>query len=212
MKLKFSISFLFLICIFSSLIAQNTAIPFKGIKPSIVPFKDEKTNLFGFKNQSGDILVPSKYTYANAFLNGMAAVNMGGKVKLIDEFSNEYIVTGGKWGYVNTQGELVIPLKYDAADFFEGDFAIVEMKGKKAFIDKAGKALMPFIYDYINPFYEDLAAVGGGEPLTFSYIDKTGKVVITDGYSSAGDFFNGKARVTRYAAVYFINTKGERLR
>lgn len=177
-----------------------------------VPFKDEKSNLYGFKDEAGKLFIPCKYTFAYAFSDGLAAVNIGGRLGFDKEYTNDYFVNGGKWGYINETGKLIIPAKYDGADPFYEGFAIVDVNGKKAFIDKTGKAICPFMYDMMNPFSEGLAAVASGDPLKYSYIDTSGKVIITGEYSAADNFLHGKARVTRYGAIFFINKKGERLK
>ncbi len=215
---SFSFCFLlFFVATFSlSVYGQTFKAPanyaFSKKMPSLTPFKDSKTNLYGYKNVAGELVVKCVYAFASRFSEGYAAVNKGGKVSVMDEFSNDFVVNGGKWGYINEAGTLVIPLQFDAADVFESGFAIVESNGKKAFIDVSGKKITDFVFDYVNPFAEGLAVVGGGDPLVFSYIDTTGKVVITDGYSDAGDFSKGRARVTRYGATFFINTKGQRMK
>ncbi len=217
MRFTFFISFFFLLFVsLSTINAQKYSAPrnyaIKKLGSSVVSFKDENSKLWGFKKINGDIAIPAKFTFAYAFSDGFAAVNMGGEVRLIDEYTDEYVVVGGKWGYINKQGELVIPLQFDGADFFENGFAIVEKNTKKTFIDKTGKAITEFKYDFVNPFCEGLAAVGGGRPLEFTFIDKTGKTVISHDFSAAGDFYKGRARVTRQGANYFINKSGERMR
>lgn len=56
-----------------------------------------------------------------------------------------------KWGYAGITGKLVIPAKYDRADNFEGQCAVVKLKGKYGLIDSTGKPVLPFIYDGIEP-------------------------------------------------------------
>lgn len=201
----------------SPLAAQQPTTPkttlLKSEKSTTIVFRDAKTGLYGYKDAATDkVVIPCKYVFAYSFSDGLAAVNMGGKLGFDKEYTNDYFVKGGKWGYINISGKIVIPCKYDGADLFYDGLAIVDMKEKKAFIDKTGKEITPFKYDFINPFSEGLAAVGGGTPLRFSYIDKTGKEVITGDYEAAGNFFKGKARVTRYGAIFFINIKGERVK
>jgi len=204
MKLKTSTLIITFFCLLSNiLIAQQI---------NLAPYKDENTKLYGFKDETGKLVIPCKYTFAYGFSEGLAAVNIGGKLGFDKEYTNDFFVTGGKWGYINEVGKLIIPCKYDGADFFSDGFAVVDKIDKKGFIDKTGKEITPFIYEFVNAYSEGLAAVGGGTPLRFSYIDKTGKVIITGEYEAADNFKNGKARVTRYGAIYFINKNGERLK
>lgn len=56
-----------------------------------------------------------------------------------------------KWGYADMNGQLVIPAKYDWASRYEGNYAVVKLKGKKGLIDSAGKVVLPLTYDDIEP-------------------------------------------------------------
>jgi hypothetical protein len=206
---------------FLTFLAQNkstvvsstyTTVDSKQSPSKFVPYRDPKSGLYGYKNETGKLVIPCKFAFVSEFSDGLAAVNQGGKVGFDSKYNNEYFVNGGKWGYIDLSGKLVIPCKFDEADSFYDGYAIVGKGGKKTFIDKSGKELTPYMYEMMNPFSEGLAVVAKGDPLVFSYIDKTGKEVIAGDYSAAANFFKGKARVTRYGAVYYINTKGERLK
>lgn len=67
-------------------------------------------------------MIPQKYNMARPFSEGFAAVGMG------DEPSSN-----GKWGFINTLDEPVIPIQYEkVGDFREGfawkDGLLVEIK------------------------------------------------------------------------------------
>ncbi|MBC7552418.1 MAG: WG repeat-containing protein [Taibaiella sp.] len=76
----------------------------------------------GFKDRDGKQVVPQIYDAAMDFSEGMAAV-------CID----------GKWGYINTEGTLVVPCIYDdyIDDFCDG-LVLVELKDDFGYIDKNG--------------------------------------------------------------------------
>ncbi len=185
----------------------------KNARPVVEAYRDENTGLYGYMNtKTNELVVPCKYQFAIALAEGLGAVNIGGKVIFDDMYAMDYVCKGGKWGYIDTTGAVIIPIKYESADAFSEGFAAVELKGKKALIDKTGKVLTEFKYDYIYPFTEGLAVVGRGKPLKFTFIDKTGKEILPCDLDEANSFFQGKAKVIRYGATYFINSKGERLR
>jgi hypothetical protein len=189
------------------------AIVARNAKPVIIPFRDQSTGMYGYKNtKTGKILVPCKYKFANAFSEGLGAVNVGGKTAYDKEYAMDYVCKGGKWGYVDSLGTVVIPVKYDNADDFHDGFSSVEQNKKKALIDASGKILTEFKYEYIYPFSEGLAVVGRGKPLKFTYVDKTGKEILPCDMDEANSFFKGKAKVVRFGATYSINKKGERTR
>ena len=54
----------------------------------------------------------------------------------------------GKWGYVNKEGDLVIPCQWDDAwRFSQAGLAIVTLDGKRGFIDRTGRVVVPTIWD-----------------------------------------------------------------
>lgn len=56
-----------------------------------------------------------------------------------------------KHGYLNSEGEVAIPAKYDFYFFFEsGGYAVAELDGKYGIINTENKVLVPFIFDYLT--------------------------------------------------------------
>ena len=47
----------------------------------------------------------------------------------------------GKWGYIDGDGNLVIPCIYDEVSLFNGGIAIVKYNGKEYVIDKKGNVV-----------------------------------------------------------------------
>lgn len=120
--------------------------------------------------------ISSEYRHINAFQEGMAAV--------VDDMR----LCSGKWGFIDSLGREITPLKYDQVwDFSEGMAAVnigsSECTGGKwGFIDKTGKEVIPLIYDYVGMIDSDYdlygfqfgkAIVGRGDEIF--YIDRTGK-------------------------------------
>ena len=164
---------------------------------SLISFKSG--DKWGLKDATGNIIVPAKYAMILEFSEGMAAVNVGGKMKteylVIDNpvfFSREKFA-GGKWGFINTQGEEILPCKYEDASSFSGGLAVVKLKKKYGFIDKSGNVVIPCIYDDAKPFSEGLAAVESKNQ--YGFIDKSGNVVIPCIYGDAKPFSEGLAAV-----------------
>ena len=111
----------------------------------------------------------------------------------------------------------VIELKYDdALDFSEG-LAGVKQNGKWGFIDKTGAEVIPFIYDVVQPFSEDLAAVRLEPDGLIGYIDKSGKEVIPFKYHRAMPFSEGLAAVelpdipSMDPSILFIDKSGKEI-
>jgi hypothetical protein len=112
-----------------------------------------------------------------------------------------------KYGYVNTQGKVVIAPKYDDALAFSEDLAPVKVGGKWGYIDKTGKMIISVQFASAKTFSEGLAAVSDG--YNWGYIGSNGLFVITPQFEDAGTFSNKRAIVTLSAKKGFINNDGK---
>jgi hypothetical protein len=65
----------------------------------------------------------------------------------------------GRIGFLDKNGEVVIPAKYNFAESFHEGLASVKLNGKYGFIDKTGKEIIPPKYDDAGSFNEGLASV-----------------------------------------------------
>ena len=92
-------------------------------------------------------------------------------------FGRAVVMKSGKYGYVDTNGKLVIPLQYqDAYDFRTEGLALVKKNGLFGFIDKNGNVVIDFYYEKANSFVNGKAYVyyeGSG----WYYIDRNGEFV-----------------------------------
>ena len=98
-----------------------------------------------------------------------------------------------KYGFIDTSGKEVIPLKYDNADDFSEGLARVKLNGKCGYIDTSGKEVIPLKYDNADDFSEGLASVELNSK--WGYIDTSGKEVTPFKYDYAWDFSEGFAKV-----------------
>ena len=113
----------------------------------------------------------------------------------------------GKFGYINKQGESVIPARYDYARSFSEGLARVEINGKYGFINKKGESVIPARYDNAWSFYEGLAGVEiNGK---YGFINKQGELVIPARYDYAWPFSEGLAQVKINGKWGYINKQGE---
>jgi hypothetical protein len=78
--------------------------------------------------------------------------------------------------------------------------------GKAGFIDSTGKIVIPYIYDEVKEFSDDLAAVRSGE--LWGFIDKSGKYIIPAKYTYTSSFSFGVAQVYYEEKYHFINKDG----
>jgi len=94
---------------------------------------------YGLVDNTGkEIIKPETYDHLNSYSDGLVAVNLGGKWNKEIEPDFE----GGKWGFIDLAGKVVIPIQYDYVvwDFYEGK-AKVRMGKKEFFIDKEGNEI-----------------------------------------------------------------------
>jgi hypothetical protein len=64
-----------------------------------------------------------------------------------------------KYGFVNEEGEVVIPLMYDSAGPFSDGLAKVRLGDQWGFINNNGNVVVPLMYDYVDDFHDGLAKV-----------------------------------------------------
>ncbi len=147
------------------------------------------------------------YLSINSFHDGLARIQKDTK-------------NGIRYGFINTDGDEIIPLIYTFASDFSDGLAIVEKnkgvsssrEGRKCgAINTQGLTVIPFDYDYISDFHEDLAVIRKETPygLKYGYINKYGKEVIPCKYSYAYFFEDGIAKVMIDQNEFYINKQGQ---
>lgn len=105
----------------------------------------------------------------------------------------------GKWGYMNQEGNIVLPFQYDYADEFSNGYAVVAVRNLPCLIDLTGKHIIDTgIYQLLGRFADGLLPAKTFDG-SFLYINVQGKRVITlpsDIYE-ARKFSNGVAVVAK---------------
>lgn len=128
----------------------------------IIAEKDEK---YGCFSTDGKEIVPCVYDFVNASDNYIL-VCQGEEIYWLDENGkqvsevpgDEVIIPAekdGKWGYVNGEGQVIVPFEYDSmmGELGQTDVAAVEKEGKWGYINKEGEEVIPAVYealDYAN--------------------------------------------------------------
>ena len=130
------------------------------------------------------------------------------------------IRTGEKWGFVNHEGTVVVPPKYDfVEDFSPEGFAAVGLRGemfdKWGFVNYQGRVIAAPKYNGVSDFKENFASVSLIDTSDYTapttgYIDKTGKLAIPIKFHQTHDFNDGLAAVSNSQGKWgFINGKGQ---
>lgn len=194
---------------------------------------------YGYANLKGEIIIPCKFERCFPFYENRAVVfediklpcyiitPRGTWIKTevpnfkIDEgfyghgmipYSNGLIaIKHNKWGYMDTTGKLVIPLKYSQATRFDMGYAIAKYKSEYVIISTKGKEIpinVPNIDD-LKRFSEGLAPFQSSLTFKFGFIDTIGQVAIEAQFKSVGYFSGGLAWAkTIDEKVGFIDSKG----
>ena len=117
----------------------------------------------------------------------------------------------GKWGYIDTQGKVIIPFQYDFAWKFSNGLAMVRKSRKNGYINKKGEVIIPFKVEHVSSFNNELAKVRNNYNNKYGFIDITGKIVIPCQFDEAADFSEGLARVYDYSSrrYGFIDKTGK---
>lgn len=174
----------------------------EGVAVSFFNTIDEDRGWF-FVDPSGKETTPRHYYNLGSLSEGLAAVQ--------DD-------RNGAWGYIDRNGTMVVPFKYDsvmnysACDFNEG-MALVRSKetGKLGFINTAGQEVVPCKYDRAEEFSSGLALVYNAATAYYGYVDKTGQEVIPCQYNQAKSFEDGYAAVQTGSRWTIIDTTGRDL-
>ncbi len=181
---------------------------------------------YGYIDENGNIVIKPIYLQAKQFAEGVAPVkiqegnwgviNTRGEViaswKNVDEI-NEFLEglavvrQRSRYGYIDKK-QLVIPLKFDAAEDFSEGLAVVAIREGSTFleklynaqygyIDKNGNVVIDCQYRAAGKFKEGVAPVSSAATgFSWGYIDKAGQYVIKAKYFTAREFSEGVAPVT----------------
>lgn len=135
------------------------------------------------------------------------------------------VAKGGKFGYVDSSGKVVVPYEYDDLDDFTDSKTPIRARKDRnwGYVDCKGEKVTGFGYYYACPFYgEKLALVcdmyydanSRHSYYRYGYIDKNGNEVIEcneKSYKKAYPFSNGLAAVKKHKEKNFgfIDDNGE---
>lgn len=148
---------------------------------------------WGLVDTKGNFIIPiGMYDKINQFYdNGLAAVEVD-----------------GKYGFINTKGELVIPLMYDYAFGFSDGLAEVKYQGLYGVIDVNNRAVIDFKHQHLELLKPNLVAVKDGDRYALMDIHST-RLTGYD-YDLISDLdFQGLYLVEQSNKYGVINTKGE---
>ena len=164
-----------------------------------------KDGLLGFVDETGAVVIPLTYPFQGELLYLMSHYDYD----FIPFFSEGLVAIrnnnepNGQYGYIDREGDIVIPFAYDYAAPFSEGLAYVSKGGtfiqddaaedaKFGFIDRTGEVIVPLVYDcdyspehgfpiYDQFFSGGLARVSKGtvyQDMKYGMIDKTGTITV----------------------------------
>jgi hypothetical protein len=116
---------------------------------------------------------------------------------------------GGKEGFEDEDGHIMIEPRFDKVSYFEGGVAGIKMGEKHGAINAKGEYVLPPVYDYVFNVQEGLICFEEKEKYGFASPD--GTIKISAQYDYAGGFCEGMCAVTNEEGyTYYINKENQK--
>ena len=190
----------------------------------------------GMIDHSGQYVIAPIYSYMMPFTESRAIVMVDDGYKVINErgeeitkktydlirpYVEERAIFGGLssegkylYGYLDEQGNEVIPLQFENAYDFIGGKALVQIKENQfALITRTGEIIQTYPYAFMMGYSEGLIPFQKTFNDKWGYVDEGGQIVIQPQYSNAMSFQNGRAIVNIADDMYnkygLINKNGQ---
>lgn len=113
-----------------------------------VVMKDNLWGLFDIENHQLQIF--PNVSFLGPCMENICKINIGG---IYDKNSKK--TTGGLWGYVSVDGQIVVEPTYEQAYGFSEEMAAVKLNGKWGFINAEGTIVVPCKYDEVKASFEN---------------------------------------------------------
>lgn len=184
-------------------------------------------NKVGFIDNKGDVKIPFQFEYyEEKFHNGIPAYSRKRR-SAIDIEENYYygsfnegyacMIKDGKYGFIDNNGEMVIPFDYSWASSFHHGTAIVEKKSgnaeKYGLIDKNNSLIMPIEFDLIM-YYPDAQTYMVKKNGKIGIYSDEGRCIVPCQYDNDPLFYynhEGYARVKKDGKFGLIDRNGREI-
>ena len=94
---------------------------------------------WGFRTAGGRVVIPARFAHALGFHEGLAAVRMRADSVHQSGEGSEAPPDTLRWGYINEEGQVVVPPRLDGAGDFIAGRALVKIGDDLVYIDRTGK-------------------------------------------------------------------------
>lgn len=173
---------------------------------NLVEEKDDGTveNYWCLIDTDGKRRGDMKIYYSTELGDNLPVGEFGDEVKLAPVYA------GGKYGYMNTRGEMQIKSQYAYAGEFVDGYARVRLGNSEYFINEDDEMLGDTAYEEVRDFCEGFAAVKQND--LWSFIDTNGEMLLSNKsqlvFDKVTDFKNGYALVRTGMTLSVIDQKG----
>lgn len=153
---------------------------------------------------------------------GATAENSNPGAQITPKFTNDYSQekpylypvkdNDDKWGYINSEGKVIIDFIYDHAGFFADGTAVVSINDRYGLIDLDGKTIIQPQYGYIGSFSEGLAHIVqyDADTIRHGFINKDGTVFYRDYFNNnTGDLHDGLAVFEKDFNFGYVDATGD---
>jgi len=203
-----------------------------------------KDGKWGYMDRQGHAVIVPQWdeTWASPSAPDIKIVSSNGKYGFIDSQGNVLcepvyadcreagegffrVQMGSKWGFVNSQGELVVPAEWEwepkqsmetsldildsraiAPDYFHDGYVVVERSGYSGVVDAKGTIILDPVWDRILPLSQQLfAAYSGGK---YMILNTQGQALTSDLWNHVSPFFEGLAYAAADDKHGYIDAKG----
>lgn len=169
-----------------------------------------ETAVYGCIDERGKEVIPCIYELVFVEPGGIVALSKEGVYKLfvyrdggVEEFSlpsgiqpisgfccdrsavcDEYY----NYGYIDSEGNLVVPCRYERVNDYNEGLAVVEQNWRKGYVDTDGYEVSPVSYREAEMFRNGRGCVQNEAGL-YGYVDETGREVIPCRFEKAISFY-----------------------
>jgi hypothetical protein len=145
-------------------------------------------------------------------IQGLNGFQSFGRAFVSRSFLEKYVnLSGGKWGYVDSTGRVVIPAQYDGARTPAAATGMVKLDKKWGLIDMTGAERIPCVYDGLSYLQtgSKTYVLAQSSNVRYGYIDRNGNIVIAADLKQSKMLGNGLIGFSRTGKWGVMNARGE---
>lgn len=206
----------------------NTVIPFKYNSINRLEnglYEVSSNSRFGIVDKYGTEKIAPRFDMIADFTPEIAVAKLGEQWVIIDNRGNittpllsdfyfferksARVRVEKKWGVINQQGTLIMPIEYQSISLRSGGLIAFQKNDKWGLANPKGEIYLEPKYDEINHYFDGLAVVKKDK--LYGFINNTGKEIVAPKYSRVEDFSYGLSKIEIEGLFGFINESGKEI-